>query len=54
MIERFAALIPDVLRKESGSVFYSGRAAFAGSPKVYVLGANPGGDPIGLTSRFVR
>ncbi len=46
MIERFAALVPDVLHNVSGSVFYSGRAAFSGTPLVYVLGANPGGDPI--------
>ncbi|MFN7882521.1 MAG: uracil-DNA glycosylase family protein [bacterium] len=46
MIEQFSTLVPEVLRNVSGSVFYSGRAAFAGSSKVYVLGANPGGDPI--------
>lgn len=46
MIDRFAVLVPDVLRNVSGSVFCSGRAAFSGSPQVYILGANPGGDPV--------
>jgi hypothetical protein len=45
VIDQFAALVPDVLRSLSGSVFYSGRAAFSGTPAVYILGANPGGDP---------
>jgi len=48
MIETFASLIPGQLRNQSGSVFYSGRAAFAGPASVYVLGANPGGDPIAM------
>lgn len=46
MIERFAALVPSTLRNVSGSVFYSGRAAFSGRPDVYIIGANPGGDPL--------
>jgi len=45
MIEAFADLIPPEIRQTSGSVFYGGRSAFAGSAPVYILGKNPGGDP---------
>jgi len=46
MIEEFADLIPPGLKQLSGSVFYSGRNAFQGRKSLYVLGLNPGGDPI--------
>ena len=46
MIEEFAASIPARLLDKSGSVFYSGRAAFASPSGLYVLGLNPGGSPI--------
>jgi len=46
MIEDFAKLIPGELLKRSGSVFYSGRLAFGSSAQLYILGLNPGGDPI--------
>ena len=52
-IERFAALIPPSLHAESGKVFYSGRAAFAQPSQLYVLGANPGGDPINYPTETV-
>ena len=52
-IERFAALIPHSLEAESGKVFYSGRAAFAGPSEIYVLGANPGGDPVNYQTETV-
>ncbi|MEO1678264.1 MAG: hypothetical protein AAFU80_08905 [Pseudomonadota bacterium] len=45
MIEQIAAHVPESLHTVSGSVFYSGRAAFAEQADVYILGANPGGDP---------
>ena len=45
MMETFIPYIPPLLRKRSGKVFYSGRAAFSGSRPVYLLGLNPGGDP---------
>lgn len=45
MIERFAAYIDQRLQTVSGKVFYSGRKAFSQLGSVYVLGANPGGDP---------
>ncbi len=45
MIETFARNIPATLKNKSGSVFYSGRAAFSGRCKLYILGLNPGGDP---------
>jgi hypothetical protein len=44
-IERFAALIPTSLLRESGKVFYSGRKAYSSAARLYVLGVNPGGDP---------
>jgi len=44
-IEAFAMRVPAELLAESGKVFYSGRAAFAGPAPLYVLGVNPGGAP---------
>jgi hypothetical protein len=46
MIEEFANLIPPELEHLSGSVFYSGRNAFKGDKSLYILGLNPGGDPL--------
>lgn len=43
MIEEFAKVIPETLLSKSGSVFYSGRNAFKGEKKLYILGLNPGG-----------
>jgi hypothetical protein len=40
------AHLPSELRRRSGSVFYTGRAAFAAPSDLYVLGLNPGGSPI--------
>jgi hypothetical protein len=41
----FAALVDPVLHGRSGSVFYTGRAAFARKTPLYILGLNPGGSP---------
>lgn len=46
-------LVPDSLRERSGEVFYSGRAAFARPAPLYLLGLNPGGDPIRQASETV-
>lgn len=54
MIETFAQLIPVDLLDRSGSVFYSGRAAFSGSRPLYLLGVNPGGDPVKKSAETVR
>jgi hypothetical protein len=40
-----ASLVDTRLRDRSGAVFYSGRAAFAGTRPLYLLGLNPGGSP---------
>ena len=45
VIESLAMNIPGEFRDKSGSVFYSGRAAFSGTCPLYILGLNPGGDP---------
>lgn len=45
MIEEFAKFVPQPLLGASGSVFYSGRAAFGSTSPLYVLGLNPGGSP---------
>ena len=45
MIEDLARTIPRKLCDESGSMFYSGRAAFSGPGPLYILGLNPGGNP---------
>jgi hypothetical protein len=39
-------LVPPDLMERSGRVFYSGRAAFTRPAPLYLLGLNPGGDPI--------
>ncbi len=46
MIETFAEQIPAELLNRSGKVFYSGRTAFSAPTALYVLGVNPGGDPL--------
>ena len=46
MIEKFAEHIPPELNEHSGAVFYSGRDAFSGLKDLYVLGLNPGGNPV--------
>ena len=45
-IEDLAACIPKSLKDCSGKVFYSGRKAFEAPSCVYILGINPGGDPL--------
>jgi hypothetical protein len=45
MIDALLQHIPDSLKDQSGSVFYSGRTAFSAPSLVYVLGLNPGGSP---------
>lgn len=42
----FLRLVPSGIRQRSGSVFYSGRAAFSRPSRLYILGLNPGGSPI--------
>ncbi len=54
MIESFAALIPRDLLGRSGSVFYSGRRAFQCPSKLYILGLNPGGDPVSQAQKTVK
>ena len=46
MIEHFAEFIPESVRHRNGRVFYSGRKAFSAPSHLYVLGINPGGDPV--------
>ena len=53
MIEEFAKLVPESLLDKSGEVFYSGRRAFNASSDLYILGANPGGDPEALSDQTV-
>jgi hypothetical protein len=43
-MERFASFVPNELFNRSGSVFYSGRAAFSRPSPIYIVGMNPGGD----------
>ncbi|MEO7628659.1 MAG: hypothetical protein ABIS91_20535 [Nocardioides sp.] len=42
----FAPQVPPVVMPVSGSVYYSGRDAFTGPSPLYILGLNPGGDPV--------
>lgn len=46
MIEDLRKLIPDSQKDRSGKAFYSGRQAFEKPSDVYILGLNPGGDPV--------
>jgi len=48
-LDGFLDLVPPALHSESGEVFYSGRSAFANPAPVYLLGINPGGDPVRLS-----
>lgn len=47
-------LVPRELYDESGEVFYSGRTAFESRSRIYLLGLNPGGDPVDLPDYTVR
>jgi len=42
----FVRHVDPALLSQSGSVFYSGRAAFSEPRRLYLLGLNPGGSPI--------
>lgn len=53
MIEEFAKEIPIELMDLSGSVFYSGRNAFQGKKPLYVLGLNPGGNPVMMLNQTI-
>lgn len=45
-IDDTVAKLPAQMMSRSGSLFYSGRAAFRGTRDLYILGLNPGGSPI--------
>ena len=46
MLEQFLKLVDPSIHHRSGSVLYSGRAAFENESPIYILGLNPGGSPI--------
>ena len=54
MIVDFANLVPPAMRDRSGSVFYSGLDAFNRPSEVYLLGLNPGGDPVAQAHETVE
>jgi len=54
VIHAFVSLVPRELLDCSGAVFYSGREAFTGERPVYLLGLNPGGDPVQMAHYTVR
>jgi hypothetical protein len=45
-IDEAVAKLPAQMMSRSGSLFYSGRAAFHGTHDLYILGLNPGGSPV--------
>ena len=51
--QSFFAKIPAALLPRSGKVFYSGRSAFSKQSSIYMLGVNPGGDPVESVSETV-
>ncbi|HEY3798520.1 MAG TPA: hypothetical protein VGL58_09205 [Caulobacteraceae bacterium] len=46
MLESFLELVGEDIHGLSGGVLYSGRRAFSGPSPIYLLGLNPGGDPV--------
>ena len=54
LIDTLAAAIPKDLLDCSGKAFYSGRNAFRAGAEIYILGANPGGDPESNSAGTVR
>lgn len=44
-IDEAVVKLPAPMISRSGSLFYSGRAAFRGKSDLYILGLNPGGSP---------
>lgn len=46
--------IPDEILDRSGSIFYSAPPAFEGQRDVYILGLNPGGDPLAQRENTIR
>jgi len=42
-----------IMMQRSGRVFYSGREAFTTQSDLYVLGLNPGGDPVALAHETI-
>ena len=50
----FESLVPPEMRSMSGSVFYTGTDAFSKPAALYLLGLNPGGDPLALTAATVE
>lgn len=53
-IEQFLKLVSPAIAERSGSVLYSGRSAFSAPSSVYLLGLNPGGDPIRQAHETIR
>ena len=53
MIDKFAKLVPQGLKSDSGLVFYSGWSAFSKPSPIYLLGANPGGAPEQAEEEFI-
>ena len=46
--------IPEEILDRSGSIFYSAPPAFEGQRDVYILGVNPGGDPLAQRENTIR
>lgn len=53
LFDDLLGLVPRTLYTESGELFYTGRAAFAHSSPLYLLGLNPGGNPAALTDTTI-
>lgn len=52
--KKIASLIPAALSKRSGSVFYTGPSAFESPSRIYILGLNPGGDPVAQSDETIE
>lgn len=51
---KFLDLVDRRIRHRSGSVLYSGRAAFSRPSSLYILGLNPGGSPVDHTDETIQ
>lgn len=54
LIERAVEAMPGSVLDRSGAVFYSAPPAFDGPRDLYILGLNPGGDPVDQRKNTVR
>lgn len=53
LLGELISLVPDELMLQSGAVAYTGVEAWSSDAELYLLGLNPGGDPIEMSSNTI-